>query len=357
MDAPSPNIQRLPGRLITGAGIALGAALVVAVAAYTVYRLTYTRVTLSIGEQTQRVETRASTVGELLAESKIVLNPGDIVSPAPDTPLERGMTIAIHRAHYVGLEADGEVRRVRTQAIHPLDILREQGIQVGSRDIVRIDGHDWRLETLERAPWDEPPLSIYVMRTATLHVMDSGTLRVIHTTQPDVGRALDAAGYELYLADSAEPGFSTPVEDGMTVRLNRSQPVTIVVDGRTLHTRGTGLTVADILASAGIAPVGEDYTEPPLEARFEAGTSIRLVRVVERLELESEPIPFMSVYRPDFSLAAGALRVDQPGRPGERVRQVRVRYEDTTAVERTVIADDVKARPRAQVIAYGVRPG
>jgi len=351
MPAPRPP-RRFPARLI--GGVLLG--LIVAGAVYAIYRLTYKDVTLEIGGEVHRIASRAETVGDLLAERRVMLAPGDMVYPAPDTPLEGGMTIAVDRAHPVVIEADGEVRRVVTVAVHPLDILHEQGIPISMSDVIRVDGHDHRLETLERTRWDIAPASILVLRSATLRVVENGTLRVIHTTQREVGQALDEAGIDLYLADSVEPGLGAVVEDGMSVTLRRSQPVTITVDGRTLTTRATGLTVGDVLAAVGVAPVGEDFTEPPLEARFEDGMSIRVIRVVDQMELETLPVPYATIYRPDFSLPQGEQRVVQAGVRGERMREVRVRYEDGQPVERTVIGEAIAAHPQAELIAYGVRP-
>jgi uncharacterized protein YabE (DUF348 family) len=351
MPASHPT-RRFPARLMGGVLLAL----IVVGAVYAIYRLTYKDVTLEIGGEVHRIASRAETVGDLLAERRVILAPGDMVSPAPDTPLEGGMTIAIDRAHPVVIEADGEIRRVVTVAVHPLDILHEQGISIGKGDVIRVDGHDYRLETLERTRWDIAPASILVLRSATLRVLENGTLRVIHTTQREVGQALDEAGIDLYLADTVEPGLSATVEDGMSVTLRRSQPVTIMVDGRTLTTRATGLTVGDVLAAVGVAPVGEDYTEPPLEARFEDGMTIRVIRVVDRLEIETVPVPYTTIYRPDFSLPQGEQRVVQAGVRGERTREVRVRYEDGQPVERTLIDEAIAAHPQAELIAYGVRP-
>lgn len=351
LSVPRRN-RRFPARLIGGALLAL----IVVGAVYALYRLTYKDVTVEIGGEVHRVETRAETVGDLLAERRVMLAPGDYVFPAPDTPLEGGMTVAVDRARPVVIEADGEVRRVVTIAVHPLDILHEQGVPVGVRDVVRVDGHDFWLETLEQTRWDITPASILVLRSATLRVLENGTLRVIQTTQREVGQALDDAGIDLYLADSVEPGLNVAVEDGMSVTLRRSQPVTIAVDGRTLTTRATGLTVGDVLAAVGVAPLGEDITEPPLEARFEEGMAIRVIRVIDRLEIETLPVPYATIYRPDFSLPQGEQRVVQPGTPGERTRQVRVRYEDGKPVERTVIDETIAAHPQAELIAYGVRP-
>lgn len=357
MDSSSARPPRLTRRTLARLLAGLGIALVAAGAVFAAYRLTYKDVTLEISGRAQRVESRAQTVGDLLAERSVVLAPGDMVSPAYDTPLVQGMRIAIRRAHVVVVEADGEVRRVLTQAVHPLDILREQNVPVGVYDVVRIDGHDYWRETLERTPWDVPPMSLYVMRSATLHVRDNGRTRIVQTTQRDIAGALDEAGIELYLADGVEPGFHTLVEDGMAVTLRRSKPVTIEVDGRTFSTRATGLTVGDVLEAVGVAPVGADTTDPPLEARFEAGMTIRVVRVIEQLEVEVEPVPFTTVVRPDFSLPLGEQRVVTPGVMGERVRQVRARYAGAELIERIPITDDITTRPQSELIAYGVRPG
>jgi hypothetical protein len=189
------------------------------------------------------------------------------------------MTITVVKASAVALQVDDEVRRVRTQAITPLDMLAEQAIPVGPYDRVQVNGREFSPEEL--AAWTGPVMSIRVVRSVAITVIDGCKIVAVHTTQADVARALDAAGVQLYLADRVIPDLSTPITPGMAIRIERSVPLTVQADGQQLNTRARGPTVGDVLAQIGLAPLGLDYTIPPLETPLTSGMTIRLVRVIE----------------------------------------------------------------------------
>jgi len=222
--------------------------------------------------------------------------------------------------------------------------------------VLRIDGRDYSVEHLEGQTWKQTPQAIQVLRSATVKVVDGERQLIVHTTQADVGRALDSAGVMLYLADAVSPDLSSPVYDGLVIEIARSVPVTVVADGRQLHTRALGPTVGDALAAIGLALIGQDYTQPPGTARLEPDTIIRLVRVTEKVIVEQEAIPFSTVYRPDPSLPETQERIVQEGTAGLRERQVRERYEDGQIVRRTVQHERVMQPPVPRLIVYGTRP-
>src|SRR5690606_33940446 len=72
------------------------------------------------------------------------------------------------------------------------------------------------------------------------------------TTASTVGDVLEDAGVSLYLGDVVEPPVDSTVTDGMTIRVERSFPVTITIDDTQIETRAAGDTVADALAAADI---------------------------------------------------------------------------------------------------------
>lgn len=324
-----------------------------ALAALVVWHTAPVTVRLAVDGEVRTIETRADTVQDVLDAARIVLAPEDGVTPGPDAPLSDGQTITVRRAAAVTVETGSQVRRVRTQQTHPLDILQEQGLAVGPHDVLRVDGIEYTVQDLTGQEWPRAPYSIDVVPSAALHIVDDGQARLLYTTQSDVGRALDAAGIALYVGDEVVPGFSAPVEDGMTVTINRSAPVTLVADGRVLQTRSRGPLVGDALALAGLAPVGQDYVTPPVETPLEPGMRIALVRVDETLALETRPIPFHTVYRLDGTLAAGEQREMQPGADGVRTQSVRVRYEDGVEVSSVVVDEWVTAPPQPRVIRFG----
>ena len=194
---------------------------------------------------------------------------------------------------------------------------------------------------------------IRVIRSAAIKVIDQDHTLLVHTTQADVGRALDAVGLTLYLADRVTPDLSTPVHDGLSVVIDRSVPLTIIADGQRLATRATGPTVGDALAAIGVAPVDLDYTIPAENSPIEAGMVIRVVRVTETLITAQTPIPFETIRQPDATLAAGTEQVLRAGADGLREQYIRVRYEDGREIRQTVQDEQVIRAPVSRLVIYG----
>jgi len=332
--------------------IAASAALI-ASGALAADRLTRKSVTIDVSGSIQHLHTHAGTVGEALRDAGIPLDPEDLVHPLPQSALRDGMTITVRKAHAVALQVDGTLRQVRTQAVHPLDVLAEQAIPLGVHDVVQVNGQPYPAQQLEQVEWEVPAATIRVVRSATLKLVEGDTTQVLHTTQADVGRALDAAGVTLYLADRITPDPSTPVADGLIVAIERSVPLTVIADGQTLNTRARGPTVGDALAQIGVAPADLDTTIPPLEAPLTAGMTIRVVRVREDLATQDEPIPFTTITRQDSTLAPGEERVIQEGADGLRRQQIRKRSEDGRVVSRETVAEWVVRTPVPRIVAQG----
>ncbi len=329
------------------AALAVGALLVLA------EYVTRTTVSLDVDGQVRQVRTRAETVGAVLDEAGVQPGPADEVWPSPETALTDSVTITVRRAFTVAVRSDGTLRRVHTLAAHPLAVLAEQSIAVGENDRVRVDGVTYAPGELAGQQWSAPPVSVQVLRSVTLTVIDGARRLMVYTTEADVGRALDAAGLDLFLADRVTPDLSAPVADGLTVCIERSVPVTVVADGRRLLTRAHGPTVGDALAYVGLAPIGQDYTLPPPETPLEPGMVIQVVRVTEKVFREEHSIPFETIYQPDPALGLDEQRVIQSGTAGRVTRQVRVRYEDGREVSREVQEEQVTEPPTPRLIAYG----
>jgi uncharacterized protein YabE (DUF348 family) len=315
--------------------------------------LTRKTVTLDVSGQVHRYRTHAETVQAVLVESHVLIDPEDLIDPAPSTRLRSGETITVRKALVVAVEADGVVRQVRTQTVHPLDVLAGLSIPIGQYDVIQIDGRSYTPEYLENTFWTTPTTFIRVIRSATVKVVDHDHTLLVHTTQADVGRALDSVGLTLYLADRVTPDLSTPVHDGLSVVIDRSVPLTVVADGQRLATRAAGPTVGDALAAIGIAPVDLDYTIPAENSAIEAGMVIRVVRVTETMITAQMPVPFETIRQPDPALAVGVERVLQAGADGLREQHIRVRYEDGREIRRTVQDEQVIQAPVPRLVIYG----
>ncbi|HHS96820.1 MAG TPA: DUF348 domain-containing protein [Chloroflexi bacterium] len=323
-------------------GLVTLAALLLVVGVAAGYQAGSTRVTLVVDGVPRSLRTHQATVGALLLDAGVVLHPEDIVEPSPDTPLSPGMTVRVVHARSVWIEADGRRWQIRTHATIPEQILQEAGVPLGPHDEVRVEA-------------DDSALHLLVRRAIPVTLHEDGETFTFHTTARTVGEALREAGLTLYLADRVRPDLGEPLTAGTHIYVERSRPVTVRVDGRTIRTRTHRERVGEVLADLGIVLSGQDYTRPPLDASLGDETTIEVVRVAEEFVVEQSPIPFDVVWQPDPDLEIDHRRVLQEGAPGTLKRRWRVRYENGVEVSRTLENEYVAVPPTTKIIGYGTK--
>ena len=320
------------------------------------YLLSRKQVTVLSDGRSRTLTTHQADVAGLLNDAGIELLPGDEVSPFPETLLQDGIQVKVERAKTVSVEVDGKLMTRRTTATSAGELLTELGIELQSGDRV-LDGdvQIWPLIEGESAESTRLPEYILVQRALSLLVNDGGERLVINTSEATVGQALEAAGIVIYLGDDVEPPLDTDVFDGLEVVIRRSVPVTIEIDDRSIHTRTHSQTIKDLVSELGIVLVGGDYTLPGVNDSVEPDMIIRVVRVLEEIVTEQEPIPYETVWQPDSALEIDLQRVAQEGAPGVLQRRIRVRYENRQEVSRVLEDEWVVLEPTTHVIAYGTK--
>ena len=361
------------------------------------YRTALTPITLVVDGQPRRLRTHQDTVAALLVDAGLALRPEDIVTPPVETALEPGLTVDVRRARPVYISADGHSCLLYTHATTVEEVLQEARVSLGPYDEVVVEGDlllanhpaesvstgasalsfrsearstgsgetrsaGRRADALAVLPARESAVTgadharITVHRAVPCTLHEDGRSTTLYTTASTVGEALRRAGLTFYLADGVQPGMGEPMSAGMHLYVDRSVPVIVHVDGRTLRTRTHRERVDEVLADLGIVLTGEDYTLPATDAPLGEEAAIRVVRVSERFLIEQEPIPFESVWQPDPDLELDQpQRVLQEGVPGVFERRVRVRYEDGQEISRQVDNEYVAVPPTTKIIGYGTR--
>lgn len=76
----------------------------------------------------------ALTLGEALAECALDLNPGDQISPPPETPLTPDLAVTVRRARLLQIQADGQTLTLRSAAATVGDALAAAGIALQGLD-------------------------------------------------------------------------------------------------------------------------------------------------------------------------------------------------------------------------------
>ncbi len=335
-----------PGLLALVALIAVTSLMVVG------YRWTGQSVTLTIDGDVTHLRTHQATVGGLLEDQGIVLRPEDIVRPALETPLRDAGAINIEHARPVTLVADGRRITEYTHATSPAAVLMDAGIDLRPADRVTVNGQTW---IPERPFSNHHPIQVQVHRAVPFSLSDAGVRTQLWSTAATLGEALAAKGIKIYVADRVVPPLSTPMSAGLYVAIQRSQPASVIVDGREIHTRTRAKTVAGLLEQENIALGELDYTLPSVDTTLQSGQTVDVRRVQEEIVYEEASIPFETVWQADDTLALDERRLVQDGDTGTRRRRIRIVYENDEEVSRETTSWWVEEEPTPEIIAYGTK--
>jgi len=316
------------------------------------------------------VNTHRQNVRELVVDLGIDLHVNDRVSPGLDTPLRSTTGISIERARPVQIVVDGRTLLTASWGPTPRALLTDAQVLVDAYDQVMVGdvllGLDDPLPPREQVvtrsqfapvrPWarvESQPLQVRVVRAVPVVVNDVGIPFVIRTTAPTVGEALRQAEITIYLGDRVVPSLGSAVSTGLRVTIQRSIPVTLDADGRTIKTRTRGDTVADALSALQIGVVGRDRVEPALDAELYDNIKIEITRVRDDVEVVEQIAPFETVFVADANFPIDTQQLVTAGAEGVTRTRYRVRYEDGQEVARVLEDTWVAQEPAERVIAYG----
>jgi len=312
------------------------------------YQATLIPVDLVVDGESRVIRTHQPTVALLLADLGLALRPEDLIFPDPETHLEPDMRVQVSHALPIVLLLDGLERVVYTLDDNPADVLVQEGIVLGPQDKFSVQS------PLESDP-EGTRFRLRIERAVSIVLEENAVSNSFYTNAATVGEALIANGIALYRADRVFPDPATPVQNGLHIRIERSTPVSLSIDGHTLRTRTHRHRVGEVLADLGIVLNGQDYTVPALDALLGDGLEIQVVRVAESVLVEQSPIPFETVWQADADMEIDNQGLLQEGVPGVLERRVRLRYENGQVVARDVEGENIVLSPVNRVMGYGTK--
>lgn len=237
-------------------------------------------VQLTVDGTSYEVDLRGDTVGEVLDSAGLEAGEHDLLSPSAGTPVQDGDRIALRRATELQLVVDGQTRTV----------------------------------------W---------------------------VTADDVEGALGEAGLgDAYVAASR----SREVTDGLRLDVRTPKQIRIVADGRTRAATTTVVTVRDALVQAGFRLTAADRVVPARTTPLTDGLVIKVARRTTAVER----VAFATERRADPTMTRGTTRTLRAGVAGTVRRTYETSTVGTRTV-RTLVSSERLTAPRARVLAYGTK--
>jgi resuscitation-promoting factor RpfB len=168
-------------------------------------------VTLTVDGAQMTVPTMKSRVIDVVKENGFDVGERDDLYPSADQPVHPSDAIVLRRSRPLQVSLDGQgTRQVWTTAAT---------VQEALAQLEMTDNAPAAASRGSRVPL--AGMSLPVVSAKTVQLNDAGVIRTVHLAAPNVAGLLEAAGVPLEQRDTVLPAASSPVVDGMQIQVTR----------------------------------------------------------------------------------------------------------------------------------------
>jgi uncharacterized protein YabE (DUF348 family) len=168
-------------------------------------------VQLTVDGSTMTVSTMKTRVIDVVQENGFEVGDRDDLFPAADEDVHQSDTIVLSRSRPLQISMDGrDSREVWTTA---------STVQGALAQLAMTDTAPAAASRATRVPLKGMSLPVVTPRTVQLD--DAGVVRTVRLAAANVAGLLEAAGVPLQQSDAVTPAASSPVRDGMQIRVTR----------------------------------------------------------------------------------------------------------------------------------------
>jgi resuscitation-promoting factor RpfB len=256
-----------------------------------------------------------------------------------------GYAVSTHKT--VTLTVDGTQVTVATMKSHVIDVVKENGFDVGERDdlypAADADVHQSDTIVLRRSR----PLQIS---------LDGQDSRQVWTTASTVQDALTQLSMTDTAPAAASRGSRVPLE-GMSLPVVSARTVQINDAGTVRTVRLAAANVAGLLEAAGAPLLQSDTVVPAASSPVVDGMQVQVTRL--RIEKATQRMPLLPSNKrvPDLTMNMSRQTVDDPGTPGTQDVTFAVSYLNGVETSRLPVANVVITPASDAVLRVGAKPG
>jgi len=308
---------------------------------------------VSVDGQRMSVVSGAHRVGDVLSEAGIALRAGDQLDPPAESWFFAPPAIRLSRAIPVQIWDGDHAQDLVSQERQVAHLLSQAGLSLEPGDRLWVDGSP-ATPTTTLSP--ERAHLIQIERGVTIHLDEgNGVRKEITSTAATLGEALWQAGIRAGPADRLSPPAETPLTGNVEARLIHAVKLSIQTQSGDVAAFSAARTVGEALSEAGLGLQGLDYSVPGEDQPVPGDGKIRVVRVIEEIQLTQKLLPYRKEYKMDAETELDHERVIQAGQPGIVMTRERARYEDGKEVSRAKEAEWTAQQPVNAVVGRGTK--
>ena len=245
----------------------------------------------------------------------------------------------------VQLSVDGQTREVDFRGETVEDVLAAAGLEVGERDVL-VPSADTEVSDGDR---------IALRRARQLTLVVDGQERTVWVTAASVDEALDQLDLRgANLALSASRSRELPL-DGFRLTVRTPKDVVVRVGTTEKKVTTTAATVKDALFAARVTLDADDRVSAPQTTPVTDGMILRVTRISTERTTETVAVPFATERRSDDTLYKGQTKTLRAGKAGSARRTVEVVRADGKVESRKVLSTTTLTTPVPRILAVGTK--
>ena len=245
----------------------------------------------------------------------------------------------------VTLSVDGQTSQVRTSADTVGALLKSEGIDVNTHDVVA--------PSLEAEVADGTRVAVKFGREVTFTI--DGVEQTIWTTATTVDEALTALTVDLTGAELSTSRSSSIGRQGLAILIATEKTVVIVDAGKKRTVSTTGQTLDDALAEAKITVDHDDKLSASPNARLVDGAKFTFTRVDIKTKTKKVKVDHDTTRKKTSTLNKGVTKIDREGVSGVRAVTYKLVRHNGELVRRTKIKSKLLKKPVTEVILVGTK--
>ncbi|MCH5317317.1 MAG: G5 domain-containing protein [Eubacterium sp.] len=247
------------------------------------------------------------------------------------------------KEYNIVINDNGYEYTIATDETQPLDILNSTGIKLGAKDKLNITAFKENVGG-----------TIIIDRYNTIIIDFNGIIKTYGVYADTVGEAF--AEVDVNIEDClVNYESSAPVENGMVITVNSPNAVTVRADGKTHELGIVNGTVGDVLSELNIKLSGDDYLNYSKSTPVTDGMVIRVYRVEAKTVTEKQTIAYSVKQIEDGSLEKGKTKLETAGVNGEKTVTYEVVYVNGEVKEKKQISSTVTKEPVDEVKRVGTK--
>ena len=237
-----------------------------------------------------------------------------------------------------------EITRVSTYRTDADAVLKQADISVAENDKLMLD---------DFIAGEDSTITIY--RAAKIEYIDLNGNAEELIYAGTVADFLNDRGITLNEEILSSLPENTVLKDGMTLKLQNAQHITVVADGNSVPLVTGAGTVADALAQAGITLGENDETVPSVDSELYDGLEISVLRVEYQTRTEQKTIAYSKKTEKTDELFKGTSEVVQKGEIGLKEVTYQDKIVNGSLDSSTVTAENVLKEAVDQITKVGTK--